>query len=254
MPTPFTHLAVAARLLDDPAVPAPIRAELGRERGAFLLGNIAADARVSSGVQRENTHFYAYNRPIVEHPWRVMLDAYPALKQVGDAAQQAFLAGYVAHLVMDEVWTVELVRPVFVEQEWAPGPIRFRMLNVLLVWMDLRDYPTLPRWEREALESAAPCDWSPFLDDPNLCAWRDLIARQLVPGKPETIEIISERVGLTPAELTAILESPEALARDLWGHVDPALVGHVETLMYDRARATMIDYLTNTESNLEAGV
>ncbi|MBZ0288780.1 MAG: zinc dependent phospholipase C family protein, partial [Anaerolineae bacterium] len=131
MPTPFTHLETAQRLLRDPQVPAAARALLEAERSAFLLGQIAADARVNSGLLRTDTHFYHYDQPIIQHPWRVMLERHPALLQAETAAQRAFLAGYVAHLCVDEVWLMEMLKPHFGDRDWAPQPTRFFILHIL---------------------------------------------------------------------------------------------------------------------------
>jgi hypothetical protein len=132
MPTPFTHLEIAQRLLCDPHVPESTRALLDSERPAFLLGSVAADARDGAGATRESTHFYAYDRPIEERPWRVMMNSFPALARPHSRAQVAFRAGYVAHLSIDEEWGRKLVRPRFVKHEWGtPWEHRFLMLHII---------------------------------------------------------------------------------------------------------------------------
>ncbi|MCA9911386.1 MAG: zinc dependent phospholipase C family protein, partial [Anaerolineae bacterium] len=191
MPTPFTHLAAAQRLLNDPAVPESSRSALARERAAFLLGNIAADARISDGVTRETTHFFAYDRPIETHPWRVMLATHPDLHNATSAAQQAFLAGYTAHLSMDEIWSLEMVRPYFAESTWGNRRLRFLMLHIILIYMDERDYRLLEDWQRGALCGAAPEGWTPFLSDTALVDWRNFIGVQLRPGgDSQTLQVL----------------------------------------------------------------
>src|SRR5687768_6352859 len=247
MPTPFTHLLTAAQFLADERIPAAIRAALDAERGAFLLGNIAADARVSSNLNRENTHFYMFTDSIVESPWRVMLDKYPVLAHPTTAAQRAFLAGYVAHLVMDEIWLLDVVRPNFVECEWGQGRQRFLMLNVLLIRMDERDYALLPAWERSALLSAQPSGWVPFVTDDDLRGWRDLVGRQLPPvGSSETLAIIGGRLERTPDDLRAMLDDPAFLERELWANVPPDAVATAEARMVEQARLQMLEYLNKT--------
>ncbi len=243
MPTPFTHLVVAQRLLTDDRVPGAARALLASERGAFLLGTIAADARVSSGIDREHTHFYAYNQSIVEPPWRVMLAKYPSLAQPRTAAQRAFVAGCVAHLVMDALWSQDMVRPYFVQREWAPQAHRLLMLNVLVIWMDERDYPRLEAWQRRALLSAQPDDWLPFIPDSDLREWRDFVGRQLPPeGQSATLQVLGERIGTRPDVLRQILDSLDATG-ELWANVPPEVVARLEARIYERARADMLAYL-----------
>lgn len=246
MPTPFTHLRVASRLLADEALPPDVCALLNASRGAFLLGNIAADARVSSGISREQTHFYAYDRPVQEHPWRLMLQQYPALVRTTRPAQRAFVAGYVAHLTLDEVWSLEMIRPFFAEREWASRDHRFLMLNLLLIWMDRRDYAQLEAWQREALLATTPDGWAPFIPDEELAAWRDFVGCQLPPGgESQTLAVIGERIGTSPDALRALLNSEERMNADLWAHVPPEALARVEAEMYALARTNMLLYLDN---------
>jgi hypothetical protein len=247
MPTPFTHLVAGRRLLADEQVPSAMRATLSEHLGAFWLGNVAADAQVISSIKREDTHFYSYDRPMEDHPWRVMLATHPSLRALHGGAAVAFLAGYVAHLSMDEVWLLRLLRPHFAEREWAPRPVRFHMLNVLLIVMDERDYTDVNEGQHgisAALGAARSDHWLPFLPDDVLHEWGALIARQTAPGGvSETLEIIAPRIKSSPDELRALLDSRERLAGDLWAHIPPDLLAEVEAAMYSHARSQMITYL-----------
>ena len=86
MPTPFTHLETAQRMLVDEHIPSEIRSALALEKPAFLLGSVAADARTNGDLTRESTHFYSYDKGITEHPWRVMLQQNPNLYQLTSLA------------------------------------------------------------------------------------------------------------------------------------------------------------------------
>lgn len=242
MPTPFTHLAVAQRLLVDGQLPEAVQRLIDAERPAFLLGNIAADARVSGNINREATHFYSYERPIDEHPWRVMLGKHPSLLTPHSAAQRAFLAGYVAHLSMDELWSIEMVRPHFFGAAWGDPKLRFLMLHIILIYMDERDYRLLADWQRGMLCQAKPSDWTPFMDDATLRDWRDFIGEQIAPGMSETLNVFGGRIRVSPEDLRAILDSPARMRGDLWTHVPQALLADVEAHMYRHARAQMIRY------------
>lgn len=241
MPTPFTHLEIAQRLLDDPQLDSSIRAALNAERSAFLLGSIAADARVSSGLQRENTHFYNYNHPISEAPWRVMLRQYPDLIDSVDA-QRAFVAGYVAHLVVDEIWSEEMVRPQFANREWGTRQQRFLMLHIILIYMDERDYSRLLDWQRPTLAEALPAGWLPFINDDDLRTWRDFVANQLPPGLSETLNVFGGRINREPTELRSILDAPDMMEDQLWENIAPPLLAEVENRMYTQAREMLACY------------
>lgn len=242
MPTPFTHLATAARILNDARVPPSLHAALMVEKGAFLLGNIAADARVSSGIERAQTHFYSFDRPITEHPWRVMLARFPQLTRPTSMAQRVFLAGYVAHLAMDEVWSVRIVRPYFGEGAWGTPAQRFLLLNALLVRMDLRDYAALADWQRLALLEASPHGWLPFMTDMDLAGWRDFVGAQLPPdGESQTLAVIGERIGYQPAALQALVASADAMTL-LWDNVPEVVVTQAERAMREQSLLDMLTY------------
>jgi len=244
MPTPFSHLVAAQRLLDDERLAQSARALLDQHRDAFLLGSIAADARVETSIARAETHFYAYDQSIVEHPWQVMLRLHPQLETPRDNAHRVFLAAYVAHLSMDEIWTLDMLETHFVRREWGTREQRFLMLHIILSYMDERDYVQIAPWQYECLKSAQSRRWLPFLPDDMLMAWRNLIARQIKPGsRSETLDIFSKRIHKSAAELRAILDNPARMQRDLWDHISRETLAQVEVTMYDHAREQMLLYL-----------
>lgn len=245
MPTPFTHLEYAQRLLRDTALPDSHRALLREHTAAFLLGSIAADARIGADVSREATHFYAYDRPIVEHPWRVMLEQYPTLTQAQSLAQRAFLAGYVAHLALDEVWALEWVRPQFVQKEWhQPRAVRFLALHLILIFMDQRDLLLLENWQADTLLRSHPDQWLPFMPDHILVEWRDFIGEQILPeNASKTIEILAARIEIAPDALRNILQSQEEMDRRLWRFIAQEDLNKAEPGLYAFTREQMQVYL-----------
>lgn len=244
MPTPFTHLAIAQRLLKD----VPIADALKAERGAFLLGNVAADARVGSGTARANTHFYQYGKPMADHPWRLMVKEYPELMTPRSAAHRAFVAGYVAHLSVDEHWTLNMAEPHFGKREWADLDERFYMLHILLVKMDMRDLESLESWQSGALAQANPDHWLGFMPDKDLCFWRDLIYEQIKPdGESQTLDIFSQRISRTPEEIITLMNDPAEVQARLWTHIPEELVQTVEADMYQHAKEQMMIYWDETQ-------
>lgn len=247
MPTPFTHLAYAQRLAVDLSLPASTRDFLAAHLPAYLLGSIAADAQTIASMNREDTHFYSYEREITEHPYRVMLARYPTLPEVTSADAQAFMAGYAAHLGMDEIWTLHMTRPHFAQRDWGTREQRFVALHLLLVSMDERDERLLRDETTRLLEDAAPHGWCPFIPDEVLREWQALIARQMPPaGKSETLEVICPRVRIPVSEFRAMLDDDALMQRELWAHITPALLADVEAMMMDAARAQLLDALLLT--------
>lgn len=244
MPTPFTHLEIAQRLLADEAVPVAYRDLLRAECGAFLLGNVAADARVGNGAPRSATHFYEYGQPIEAHPWRVMTGRNPGLLRPQDDAHRAFVAGYVAHLSVDEAWSLHMVGPHFYGRDWADGAFRYYMLHIILIYMDERDLLRLDDWHAPRLARALPRNWLPFISDADLKAWQRLIHDQISPdGASRTLEIFGGRIGVEPGEIRTFLDSPQQMQAGLWQHIPPALLQQTEARFYQHAREQMTVYL-----------
>lgn len=247
MPTPFTHLRIAQNLLADDQLSPSYRALLHRQKPAFQLGSIVADARVASGVGREVTHFYAYGRPISARPWRLMLREHPTLKDANDEPHLSFLAGYVAHLATDEAWALKMVRPQFWEREWRGVERRdkFLALHLILTVMDERDERLLKGWQADSLARSEPRDWLPFMADDVLRGWRDLVARQIVPGgESETLAIFGRRLKRDPAAIRAILDDPALMNLTLWRHVSREALASVERQAYAFTRDQLAVFLT----------
>ncbi|MBA3868624.1 MAG: hypothetical protein H0X30_05685 [Anaerolineae bacterium] len=248
MPTPFTHLETAQRMLVDGRIPSDIRSALALEKPAFLLGNVAADARTNGDLTRESTHFYTYDKGITEHPWRVMVQQNPSLLHPTNPAHRVFVAGYVAHLTIDETWSLEMLGPHFVGREWASNAFRFLMLHMLLISMDERDYSALQPWQSATLASAEPDHWLPFMNDHILDDWRDFISEQIsAEGHSQTLEVLGKRINKTPAELRAMLDSQE-IQSDLWGNITPDLLATVETSMYQHACEQLCVYWNESQT------
>lgn len=243
MPTPFTHLEIAQRLVADEHLSPVIRDALQTDIGAFLLGSIAADARVNAGTDRAETHFYTYTKPIEHPPYQIMLERYPTLNHPTTSAHQAFIMGYIAHLCVDEYWAIHMSSPHFYLREWEAPQERYYMLHIILIYMDERDYSHLAEWQASALQSAKPQDWLPFMSDDVLQGWQDLIYQQIdAPNKSRTLEIFGGRIQKTPEELREILDIPETLHQRLWQHIPLATLGDVEAGMYAYAREQIALY------------
>lgn len=243
MPTPFTHLETAQRLLIDPALPDAVRTALHDDCPAFLLGSIAADARTSAAIRREATHFYLQDYLPKTAAWRTMLKLHPSMNPPHSAAHRAFVAGYAAHLRIDEIWSDQMLIRRFTEGNWLTLHRRFVMLHILLIYMDERDATRLEHWQPQTLLTAAPDRWAPFLPDSALCGWRDFVAGQILPGGvSQTLDVFGNRTGFPPEYLREMLDSAETMQNDLWAYITPQTLAKVEADMYASAREELLRY------------
>jgi hypothetical protein len=247
MPTPFMHMALAERLIHDPDLPDDVCNILKAAWGAFLLGSIAPDARVSSGIDRAGTHFFEYAPVISPRPIAAMLTQFPQIARsaIIDAAQVAFVAGYIAHLTMDEVWCTELLFPTFINGlQWPNRETSFLVLHILLSYMDQRDLGLLPPTHYPAMASTAPRNWLPFMTDEGITVWRDTVASQLAPeGGSRTNEILGQRIHWTPEQMKEAINDPHKMAELVWHFVPEDRLAEVEQAMYSATRDAVIAYV-----------
>jgi len=242
------HLAFARRVITDERLPITARELIVTQWGAFLLGSIAPDARVSSGIRRADTHFFEYEPVIATPPLTLMLSRFPGLARssVATEAQATFVAGYGAHLAMDEIWCVEMLFPHFM-RPWDDEFTSFRMLHMLLGYLDGRDYQSLPIAEQYlALSTTVPDRWLPFIPDVALTEWRDVVADQMAPGRTsQTLEILSQRIKMSADDMRSFMTSQHKMDQYLWRNVSVSIVEAVEASMYAHARDTLIEYLNS---------
>jgi hypothetical protein len=247
MPTPFTHLEIATRLHDDKSLPPSARDFIQAEYAAFLPGTTCADARPEPGADREVTHFYRYDKPMIDHPWRVMLATYPALAKPQTPSHRAFIAGYVAHLATDEYWSRYMLKPHFAEAAWGSDMRwRFFVLHLLLIYMDERDLKALTPALARLSQQSIPENWLPFMRDEVICGWRDDVAEQII-GRSKTLDILGGRVKKEPEELRVLLDNPETMQSYLWDNIPLAALAQIEGEMYAFSREQMLIYLSETE-------
>ncbi|MCC7208466.1 MAG: hypothetical protein IT323_14250 [Anaerolineae bacterium] len=256
MPTPFMHLALAERLAHDPELPTPARDLMRAAWGAFLLGSIAPDARVSGGLPRSGTHFFHYGPTIAPRPAAAMLAAHPELRRPAlarDAAHAAFVAGYCAHLTMDEIWCVKLLFPYFIIPG-GPSDGLLTHFHVFLGNLDARDRRRLPAEQYEALRHVTPHGWTPFLPDPDLAAWREVVAPQLAPdGKSLTLSILARVLHVTPQRMAELM-ADRALGEEVARLLPAPTLARLEEAIYAGVRDMVARYVSDEVDTAEATV
>ena len=246
MPTPVMHLALAEGILRGDILPSAIRRRLLEQRGPFLLGHTAPDVQTVSGQTREETHFYAIPRTTDRPAHEVLFATHPALTHAEalPPAQAAFVAGYVAHLVLDELWLDCIYFPYFRRQEWGSRRERSFLHNVLRTWMDRQDQQQLNGSVVMALREANPQGWLPFVSDECLQAWRDWLVEQLGPGHSvQTAEVFAQRMGIPVVEVEAALRSPQQMEERVFRRIPQSVLQSFHDIGYERSVALISQYL-----------
>jgi len=253
MPTPFMHLALATDILDGDDLPAAARRLLAAHRGPFLLGNTAPDVQTVSGQERLETHFFTLP-PTSDTPAQdALFEACPELAKAArlPSPQAAFIAGYIAHLTLDELWLRQIFLP-FYRGSSLSWPERAFQHNLLRTWMDRQDLARINGSTATALEQAVPQGWLPFVDDNDLANWRDWLLEQLRPGRHiQTAEVFARRMGITADEMEAVLASPEQMAKRVLKRLPEGILEEFRVIGRARSIDAISRYLRNTNRSIE---
>ena len=126
MPPLTLHMAVARDVADRLRI-----ASIDKERGNLYMGSTVPDVRAITHWEREQTHFFDVNNFEEQSSVAEFLRAYPDLAEAKRLQRpaQAFVAGYLTHLVMDETWINAIYRPYFGERSPLGGDLRAKVMD-----------------------------------------------------------------------------------------------------------------------------
>ncbi len=176
-----------------------------------------------AGQQRAETHFFQV--PMKSGP-PAHLHLLARHAELSDAAEltnahACFIAGYLAHLWLDQAWIATLFEPYF-------GPtlrrdsFHQRLIdhNLLRAHLDAQDLPKLSDDLAHLMAGIEPERWLPFAPDRTLLRWRDHLVGQLRPGgRAATVEIFATRLGISPESFALRLASKEEMERAVFQFV-----------------------------------
>lgn len=223
MPNAQTHLAAACDLLASPAVQRALTwLGSGEARSAFLLGTISPDVRAISGHSREATHFFEIPPREGHMAHDLMFGRWPSLKHVTsmEPVRAAFVAGYVTHLIMDQVWVERIVMPyLFIDGVmWSTGHPNWRLYSILMSYMEYQAAERLPGGTVGLVERATPQgEWLPFVKDHYLVEWRDRVTGLIRRGGARVISrMFAQTNHMSSEALEAIVLSEERMAAEAY--------------------------------------
>lgn len=110
MPNLPAHIELARRAAERLEHPA-----IDTHMGHYLLGSTSPDVRAITRRSREEYHFAPLDFESVGTGVAGLFGAHPELSSAAAQPEplMAFIAGYITHLVADEVWIVDMYRPFF---------------------------------------------------------------------------------------------------------------------------------------------
>jgi hypothetical protein len=253
MPNVQTHLAAASILITRPSVReiAPWLFE-DSPRSAFMLGAISPDVRGISGHTREQTHFFTIPPEDDRSPDVVMLGAWPQLGSKGDLTtdQKAFIAGYMTHIIMDQVWVEQVVmKGLFLQgAEWGIRHPNWRLYAILMTHMEYNAASHLASSIVGDLQTARPVHWMPFIKDRHLAEWRDRIAGAIQEGGARLISTpLVKTCGMTMDQMEAIILSAQQMETQAFATIPRQRLLDFETETASRSEAAILNYFNSTQ-------
>lgn len=231
---------------DDPACQ-QLALQLTTHWSPFYFGQIAPDFSFISDLRRSETHFYDIPLTRADDPIGKMLTAHPELngRQLSPSAQKLFIAGYLTHLLYDQLWFLHIITPHFWNNEGLGEPQYRHLIHLLLqAAHDNRAFRELPANAGQTLQQAQPRQWLPFGSDDALLAWRDLVANQFVPhANVRTYEIFARRVRLDEEAFAAYIEDEVWMSQHVHAVVDQSLFDTIFAKTRDASLLFLKDYL-----------
>ncbi len=179
MPNLRAHIDLAHRAAERLAHPT-----LDANMGCFLFGSTSPDIRVITRRDRSIYHFAQLDFDELGAGMDGLFAEHPALKHANghNEQTQAFVCGYLTHLIVDESWIVDMYRPYFGNREvfsdGAKGNVYDRALQ-----LELDRQSTRPS-DAEAMLRRLPLDEIDvgFIPAETLNDWRDWVVSSLARG------------------------------------------------------------------------
>jgi hypothetical protein len=174
MPPLALHMGIAKETFDRLRL-----AALEADLGAFYLGSTTPDIRAITRWERERTHFFDLNEFGHQDGVTALFSEHPELADPGqlNTSTRSFMAGYISHLVMDEVWINDIYRPFFGQRSSLGGDARANVLDRVLQYELDRQERTkreiMEHVRRELAASALEISVG-FIDAESLRRWRDI--------------------------------------------------------------------------------
>lgn len=176
MPPLYFHLSVAneaAKRIKNP--------EVRNNISSYLLGSTLPDIHLITDGRREMTHFFSLNKTPPFDSIRSLFHAHPELAENNhlDDSSKASLAGYISHLITDEVWITDIYRPYFgSDSPLNADPMASIMDRAFQYELDCQE-----RLNKKVIDEIKPllCERLDikvsFIDQANLMQWQDFICR-----------------------------------------------------------------------------
>lgn len=172
MPNLTSHVSLALAIAKEVEVPT-----ISNNMGSYLLGATAPDIRIITKQSRELTHYSRLDSTVIGDGVESLLSENGVLlnSRVSTPATQAFVSGYITHLISDQTWIMTMYKPYFGNRAIFPSETLANIWDrALQLEMDRQDRPA---WEYASshLISATVDVSIPFISPNDLTKWSEWI-------------------------------------------------------------------------------
>lgn len=177
MPPLTVHTAIARDVADRLRI-----GLLDDQRGSLYLGSTAPDIRVITRWERQRTHFFDIHRWDEQNSVNTLFETYPDLADPRGLREQTagFVAGYISHLVMDEMWINQVYRPFFGERSPLGGDMRANVMDRALQFSMDSERRNDRDLMLHIMNEVAACDLDldiDFIDMDTLREWHSFVVK-----------------------------------------------------------------------------
>jgi hypothetical protein len=225
---------------------------INADRGAFFLGSTSPDIRVITRGDRSDTHFFDLDHYEAQDSIKRMFSEHPELKFQADMDTTAasFMAGYITHLVLDELFISQIYRPYFGLHSTNQGTQYANLLDRALQYqMDLRDRSHASSMTEvfTALSSGLQVPVIPFIEQRNLEEWLtvsiDVAAQPADYSRFEKMILRHmQSANLTDSEISNLLGDPQRLIEEASSQVASTTLEQFWFDAHDIIEAKLIEY------------
>ena len=216
MPLLSVHMSIVQEVIE--------KLPLDNNLGPALLGSTAPDRRVMTGQERSETHYFELKKDTIGDGLRNMKNIYPSifsLAKKNGPSSQAFLIGYVSHLVADETWIVDVYRKYFEKDEYfGTNPLK----NVIdrafqySIERDIRsDKDVVAYWRRNITDAQLTLVDKEFMPIEAMEDWKRFILERITTWAadwnefPRLIQRFIDEIDIDEATLKKNLDDPQLM-------------------------------------------
>ncbi len=248
MPSLGSHMTRARMIAAELRHPA-----IDADRGSYYFGSTAPDIRVITRRDRSETHFFDLGKLDAQDSIETMLDAHSQLRAVGDLdpGTLAFMAGYLTHLAMDEVYIETMYREFFGAgspmRDDTRAPVLDRALQYEMNRRDVEDEEAM-REIRASLEVCRTVNAVPFIPDDQLPRWREVVIDFASQGPnwerfPRMMNVHLKRAGFSEEQIEDLSRNAPELVEESISYVGEARVQEFLDRAMERSLERVREYL-----------